>query len=773
MMKRVGGLLLLVLCVAGLALATKDRPVDASHLCGATGSPFGPFDLQTYEDGNYKNTYARALELAGYNRLFPELPGFALPRLETGDRSAGSGQTVDPYIPPVILKSIAYLESGWAQASYDPPVQYGEVGPVLVSHDCGYGIMQVTTGMQNVSGAPNQEQAMIGGHYAFNMARGARILAEKWNLPPEYRPIVGARNPGIIEDWYYALWGYNGFAFKNHPLNSAYDPNRPPYACAPNGYSYPYQELVLGCVANPPTRAGVRLWDPVPVHLPDLSQPALSVSNWNACSYSLDCAAMDMPTPNPWHADPTQVSVSREQIIGSPMASVSSNPLSFQSLPGQQSLSTNVTIGNAGSGPFAWTVSLSASWIRVSPLQGVSLGSNLGSLPQSVRVFADATQLAPGNHGGTLTVQSLYAGAAPVNIPVTVNVSLQTTQETGDFNGDGKTDVAYLCCGGSTSIWLSNGDGTFTQKSFQPWDGYNTQSGTWKSGDFDGDSKTDLIHLCCSGYAQTWLSKGDGTFRIFLTQAWAGYEMRSGTWLPGDFDGDGRTDLAHMVGGYWNVWTSNGDGSFRLRAFFPWQGYETRSGFWRSADVTGDGKDDLVHLCCQDYANSWISDGHGGFMARLAAAPAGDSMVAGRWATGDFNGDQRKDFLQTGTDEYARSWLSNGDGTYSVVPFRPWPGYGMGGSWQVGDFNKDGKDDAVHLCCSDYVETWLSTGDGAYTVMYFRPWPGYGIASGSWQRGDFSGDGRTDLLHVCCYYANQWTASATMPGKFGIRTFFP
>ena len=94
------------------------------------------------------------MELAGTNQLFPDNPAFALPPLETGDRSAGSGTTTRPYIPPVLLKAIAYIESGWAQASYDPLVQYGETGPTLVSADCGYGIMQVTSGMQNVSGIP-------------------------------------------------------------------------------------------------------------------------------------------------------------------------------------------------------------------------------------------------------------------------------------------------------------------------------------------------------------------------------------------------------------------------------------------------------------------------------------------------------------------------------------------------------------------------------------------------------------------------------------------
>src|SRR3990172_8717463 len=218
----------------------------ASRLCSATGSAAGPFPFEAYEAADYRNTYARSLELAGFNQLFPEHEGFALPRLESGDRAAGSSQTVDPYIPPVILKSIAWIESGWAQASYDPLVQYGEVGPALISHDCGYGIMQVTSGMQNVTGVPNLDQVMIGGHYAFNMARGARILADKWNMAPEFRPVVGNRDPNIIENWYFALWGYNGFAFKNHPLNPVYDPNRAPYTCVEDRAGYPYQELVLG-----------------------------------------------------------------------------------------------------------------------------------------------------------------------------------------------------------------------------------------------------------------------------------------------------------------------------------------------------------------------------------------------------------------------------------------------------------------------------------------------------------------------------------------------
>lgn len=423
---RVGALLASALVLLATALSNSSAPAHASHLCANTGSPAGPFDIETYEAADYHNTYARTLELAAFNQLFPEHPSFATPALETGDRSAGSSQLTDPYIPPVILKAIAWIESGWAQASYDPLVQYGEVGPVLVSHDCGYGIMQITSGMQNVTGVPNLEQAMIGSHYAFNIARGAHILAEKWNAAPEYRPVVGNRDPHIIENWYFAIWAYNGFAFKNHPLNPAYDPNRPPYTCGPDRAGYPYQELVLGCVANPPVRGGVPLWDPVPVHLPDLNDPQfagpLDPANWDACVYQLQCAAMDIPTPNANHQDPAAVGVVRSQVIGEPMLQLSSDSLDLTASP-SGTAAGSVTISNAGSGVLAWRATVSAPWLRVSRQAGVALGADLGGYSPALQISADTAGMAAGSYTGTVLIESMHAAGAPRVIQVTVTAS--------------------------------------------------------------------------------------------------------------------------------------------------------------------------------------------------------------------------------------------------------------------------------------------------------------------------------------------------------------
>jgi hypothetical protein len=387
--------------------------------------------METYEAADYRNAYARAAELAGHNQLFPEYPSFAVPALETGDRGAGSGPTTTPYIPPVLLKAIAWIESGWAQASYDPFVPYGEVGPTLISHDCGYGLMQITSGMQNVSGVPNVDQAMIGGHYAFNIARGARILADKWNQAPEFRPVVGNRDPRIIENWYYAIWGYNGFSFKNHPLNPAYNPNRPPYSCGPEGDGlghnrgqYPYQELVLGCLAFPPVRGGQHLWPPQTIHIPNPADPtfsgAFAVQNWEPCSFHVQCAAMDIPTPSPNHQDPTGVSLSRGQALGAPLITVSNTNVGLVAAPGGQSQNMNIIVANTGSGLLAWRIARNVPWLVVSRTQGVSLGSDLGGRNEVFTFRADASGLLPGTHHAQIHVESLYAGGSPGVINITL-----------------------------------------------------------------------------------------------------------------------------------------------------------------------------------------------------------------------------------------------------------------------------------------------------------------------------------------------------------------
>jgi hypothetical protein len=722
--------------------------------------------MQTYEEANYGGVYGGSMALAGWNQLLPDRPSFGLPTLE--------GVQPYPYIPPVLLKAIAWLESGWAQADYSVP--YGAAGPTLISHDCGYGIMQVTSGMQNVSGVPNLDQAMIGGHYAFNIARGARILADKWNLAPEFRPFVGSRNSQIIEDWYYALWGYNGFAFKNHPLNPAYNPQRAPYRCdgSQPRSDYPYQELVLGCVATPPQRGGVLLWNPQPVTLPNLADPAfagpLRLENWAPCSQSLQCWPMNMPTPNGWHVDPTVPAMPREQTIGVPVLSLSTGSISLASVPGGESRPSAAAISNSGTGVLAWRATSSASWLKLSRSQGVSFGG----ISQELLAYADASGLPPGTYTSAISVESLYSAGAPATISVTLFVGFEAVQiEAGDFTRDGRSDLAFLCCSDYASVWLANSSGVFDTRTFTPWPSYNTRAGSWKGGDFNGDGRADLVHLCCEDYVHIWLSNGDGTFSVSTFRPWPGYAIQVGSWQVGDFSGDGKTDLLHFSPlGYVHQWSSNGAGGFNVSTFEAWPGYGVSSGSWKKGDLNADGKTDLVHLTGNDYVHTWFARGDGSFAVGTFRPWAGYNTGSGSWLEVDLNGDGRTDLIHVSTHDYVHPWLSNGDGSFGISTFRPWAGYEAGvGSWEVGDFNGDGSGDLVHLTSGKHVHTWLSNGNAGFSIGTFQPWADYRVQRGEWRSGDFNGDGLTDLMHLCCDYVHVWYSLGS--GNYAVGIFKP
>lgn len=162
-------------------------------------------------------------------------------------------------IPPSLLKAIGWVESRWQQ--------YTPAGRPLVSSDFGYGIMQITSGMAGASGngagaIDSATQSLIATSYRHNIAFGAQILAEKWAATP----MVGDGDPAKVENWYYAIWAYNGWGWVNNPNNPRFSRVGTP-TTDPSGF--PYQEDVLYFVTHPPHDAdGNPLWASVHVTLP-------------------------------------------------------------------------------------------------------------------------------------------------------------------------------------------------------------------------------------------------------------------------------------------------------------------------------------------------------------------------------------------------------------------------------------------------------------------------------------------------------------------------
>lgn len=143
-------------------------------------------------------------------------------------------------IPSVILMGIAYTESGWKQfdSSGNPIINTNTDGSIDI------GIMQV-----NSKGRSDLDRLKTDIFY--NIEVGAKILDGKWKITPA----IGDSDRNILENWYYAIWAYNGFSYINHPLN-------------PEGRKY--QDKVIDNIAKLIIGDdGQPLWTPVKITKPD------------------------------------------------------------------------------------------------------------------------------------------------------------------------------------------------------------------------------------------------------------------------------------------------------------------------------------------------------------------------------------------------------------------------------------------------------------------------------------------------------------------------
>ena len=277
-----------------------------------------------------------------------------------------------------------------------------------------------------------------------------------------------------------------------------------------------------------------------------------------------------------------------------------------------------------------------------------------------------------GNGDGTFQSQSVYAtGSGPTWIA------------TGDFNGDGKLDLAVAnVSDGTVSVLLGNGDG-----SFQPQSVYAAGSGPHSimSADLNGDGKLDLVVANANDTTvSVLLGNGDGTFQPQSTLSTGRSPVSV---VAGDFDGDGVLDLAVTNIDGVLILLGNGDGSFRGQTTFP-AGASPYSVI--TADFNDDGKLDLAVTNAVSSGGSvsiLLGIGDGTFKSPVAYTAGADTLGV---STGDFNGDGNLDLAVTNDSASTISvLLGNGDGSFqSQLVFSATSG---ADGIATGDFNGDGR----------------------------------------------------------------------------------
>jgi len=252
-------------------------------------------------------------------------------------------------------------------------------------------------------------------------------------------------------------------------------------------------------------------------------------------------------------------------------------------------------------------------------------------------------------------------------------------------------------------------------------------------GDFNGDGHTDLLlHNASTGQTVGWLMNG-------LTVSSRAGLLTNLNWTviaTPDLNGDGKGDLLwhNAATGQTTAWLMNGltvSGHASLPTGPDWTIIAT-------PDLNGDGKADLLlHNAATGQTVAWLMDG-------LTVSARGNLLTDPNWtviATPDLNGDGKDDLLwyDAATGQSA-AWLMNG------LTASGHAGLPTGPNWKViatPDLNGDGMADLVlHNATNGQTVAWLMNGLTVFSRGNLLTDPNWTVIA----TPDLNGDGKDDLL---------------------------
>ena len=204
-------------------------------------------------------------------------------------------------------------------------------------------------------------------------------------------------------------------------------------------------------------------------------------------------------------------------------------------------------------------------------------------------------------------------------------------QGIGDFNGDGRDDILWRNPStGQTTDWLGQGNGSFAGNDANA---LSTIAASWQvtgTGDFNGDGRSDILWRDNMGTLTTSLGQANGGLASNAANFWTTIPTNWQVVGSGDFNGDGRDDilwrdntgattnwLGQVNGGF-----SGNDGNFYATVATSWQ-------VEGIGDFNGDGRDDILwRNPSTGQTTDWLGQANGAFTGNDANA---FSTIAASW----------------------------------------------------------------------------------------------------------------------------------------------
>jgi regulation of enolase protein 1 (concanavalin A-like superfamily) len=305
----------------------------------------------------------------------------------------------------------------------------------------------------------------------------------------------------------------------------------------------------------------------------------------------------------------------------------------------------------------------------------------------------------------------------------------------------------------------------------------NLTQNVWP-GDFNGDGITDLAATApstadnTSGHIIVALGRGDGTFQAPRPAPYIG-SVRG----TGDFNRDGRLDLIVASDPAPDVDVSillgNGDGTFSASRSV---GSAADVTFAIGADLDGDGNRDLIVGSEGEAVSIYAGRSDGTFSGAITIATGTSPHGA---ILADFDGDGTKDIAIA--NHYGNSvtiLLNRGGFTFAAVDV---PVGAQANGVTAADVNGDGRTDLVAaLSAGGDGDTWFDEGYAAVLIGRgdgtFAAPVRYDVPRGAWRVviGDFTHDGILDVATAnrsslryddCGSTLKTWDSLSILPGR--------
>jgi hypothetical protein len=216
---------------------------------------------------------------------------------------------------------------------------------------------------------------------------------------------------------------------------------------------------------------------------------------------------------------------------------------------------------------------------------------------------------------------------------------------TGDFDNDAQPDIVWQHTDGSIALWRMNGIALLSAELFVP---SHPSDPRWRvvgANDFDRDGSADLLWQFTDGSLVIWFMNGNTLASTSPTSPLHPGDSHWQVVATGDFNGDSRPDIVWQHDDGWiAVWLMNNAEATDLQLFEPARPSDANWKVVGAGDFNGDGQTDLVWQHQDGTIAVWFMNGTRLIEGKLTVPPNSgpDWRVAG---VADYDRDGKPDLL--------------------------------------------------------------------------------------------------------------------------------